>query len=180
MFRISDRVPCSAEKEVLAAKLKREQDEVSTLKTQLAKITESHKAEMDHVASEKTRLEEEMQKLRDAADTAEKKADLAQEAARQFQARIDAWTAEFKKVQENMHGEFLFRVIFFESSRVTFSESLTAAVSSSLQQTSLNLLLALLQPWPSFGKEEKNRCHSLWLIGKLRTISSPSLIESSP
>ena len=98
-----------------ATALKREQDEVTTLKIQLAEIAESHKAEMDHAASKKTRLEEEMQKLRDATDTAEKKADLAQEAARQFQARIDAWTAEFKKVQENMHGEFLFRVIFSES-----------------------------------------------------------------
>ena len=108
LFRVPDRVSRSAEKEELAASLKREQDEVSTLKTQLAEITESHKDEMDHAASEKIRLEEEMQKLRDSADTAEKKADLAQEAARQFQARIDAWTAEFKKVQENMHGEFLF------------------------------------------------------------------------
>lgn len=76
---------------------------------------------MDHTASEKTRLEEEMQQLRDATDTAEKRADLAQEVARQFQARIDAWTAEFKKVQDNMHGEFSFRVIF--------SESLSADVS---------------------------------------------------
>ena len=50
--------------------LTREQDEVSTLKTQLADIDESHKAEMEHAASEKIRLEEVMQKLRDAADTA--------------------------------------------------------------------------------------------------------------
>ena len=108
VFRISDRVSRSAEKEELAAALKREQDEVAALKTQFHEISESHKTEMDQAASEKTQLEEEMQKLRDAADTAKKKSDLAQEAARQFQARIDAWTVEFKKMQENMHGELLF------------------------------------------------------------------------
>ena len=65
-----------------ATALKREQDEVATLKNQLAEISESHKAEMEQAASEKTRLEEEMQKLREAADTSEKKSKLAQAAAR--------------------------------------------------------------------------------------------------
>ena len=120
MFRISDRVSRSAKKEELATKLKREQDEVSTLKTQMADLAESHKVEMDHAASEKTRLEEEMQKLQDAADTSEKKANLANEAAPQFQARMDAWTAEFKKVHQNMHGKFPFRVTFSEFFRVIF------------------------------------------------------------
>ena len=103
---------CPAEKEEMmkthAAALKREQDEVATLKTQLAEINESHKAEMNHAASEKTRLEEEMQKFREAADAAKKTAESAQQAGQRFQARIDAWAAEFKKVQENMHGEFPF------------------------------------------------------------------------
>ena len=113
VFRMPDRVSRAAEKEELAVQLKREQAEVSTLKTQLTEISESHKVEMEHAASEKIRLEEEMQKLKDAADTAEKKAALAQEAARRFQARIDAWTAEFSKVQDNMHGEFPFGFVLF-------------------------------------------------------------------
>ena len=100
--------------------LKREQDEVATLKDQLAEIGEAHKVEMEQAALEKTRLEEEVQQLRQAAETSEKKAELAQEAARQFQARIDAWTVEFKKVQDNMHGEFIFRVTFSESFQVIF------------------------------------------------------------
>ena len=118
-FRICNRVLCLAEKDELvkthATALKREQDEVATLKTRLAEINEAHKTEMDHAALEKTQLEEEMQKLRDAADTAENKASLAQEAARQFQARIDAWTVEFKKVQENMHGELSFPSYHFQT-----------------------------------------------------------------
>ena len=123
MFRFTDRVSCSAEKAKLekthATALKREQDEVATLKNQLAEIAESHKTEMDQAASEKTRLEEDLQKLRDAADTAEKKAELAQEAVGRFQARIDAWTAEFRKVQDNMHGKSLFWVNLAE---LSFSE----------------------------------------------------------
>ena len=110
MSQFSDRVSRAAEKEKLADKLKREQAEVSTLKTQLTDISDSHKVEMEHAASERTRLEEEMQRLKDAADTAEKKAELAQEAAGRFQARIEAWTVEFRKVQDNMHGESLFWV----------------------------------------------------------------------
>ena len=96
-----------------ATVLKREQDEVATLKLQLSEINKSHKAQLDRAASTKNQMEGEMQKLRAAAEAAEKKTALAQEATRQFQARIDAWTAEFKKVQDNMHGEFLFRVTFF-------------------------------------------------------------------
>ena len=91
-----------------ATALKREQEEVATLKTQLAEISEAHKVEMGQAVLEKTRLEEEVQQLRQAAKASEKKSELAQEAARQFQARIDAWTVEFKKVQDNMHGEIPF------------------------------------------------------------------------
>ena len=91
-----------------ATALKRAEDEVVTLRDQLAEITDSHKVEMEQAASEKTRLEEEVQQLRQEAETSQKNAELAQEAARQFQARIDAWTVEFKKVQDNMHGEFIF------------------------------------------------------------------------
>ena len=94
--------------ETHATALKREQDEVASLKTQLADIAESHKVEMEQAASEKTRLDEEAQQLRQAAETSEEKARLAQEAAQRFQAQINAWAAEFKKVQEHMHGEFQF------------------------------------------------------------------------
>ena len=117
------------------------------MKTQLTEIAESHKAEMDNAASEKTELEEEMQKLRDAADTAEKKADLARQAAQQFQARINAWTAEFTKVQENMSSKFLFLSCYF---RVIFSES-ALTDTASLQQTSPTPMLGLPQPLLSFG-----------------------------
>ena len=124
MSRFPDRISSSAEKEELtkshAAALKREQDEVAMLRTQLAEISESHKIEMEQAATEKTGLEEEMEKLRNAAATAEKEADSARLAAQQFQARIDAWPAEFQKVQENMSGKFLFLSYYF---RVTFSES---------------------------------------------------------
>ena len=105
----SDRISCAAEKVKLADQLKQEQAEVSTLKTQLTDISESHKVEMEHAASERTLLEEEAQQLRQAAETSEEKARLAQEAAQRFQARIDAWAVEFKKVQDNMHGEADFR-----------------------------------------------------------------------
>ena len=88
--------------------MKQAEDEVAALKNQLAEIAESHKVEMEQAASEKSRLEEEVQQLRQAAEASEEKAKLAEEAARRFQARIDAWAAEFKKVQENMHGEFQF------------------------------------------------------------------------
>ena len=116
LFRFADRVSCSAEKDKMekahATALKREQHEVATLKSQLTEISEAHKVEMEHVTSEKTQLEKEVQQLRQAAEASEKKSELAQEAARQFQARIDAWTVEFKKVQDNMHGEISFRNIF--------------------------------------------------------------------
>ena len=106
----ADRVFCSVEKTKLekahAIALKRSEDEVATLKSQLADITEAHKTEMEQAASEKTRLEEDLQKIRDAAGTAEKKAEIAEAAAGRFQARIDAWTVEFRKVQDNMHGKF--------------------------------------------------------------------------
>ena len=75
------------------------------MKTQLADIAEAHKVEMEQAALEKSRLEEEVQQLRQAAEASEKKVGLAEEAVRQFQARIDAWAKEFKKVQENMHGK---------------------------------------------------------------------------
>ena len=88
-----------------ATALKQEHDEVATLKTQLAEISESHKTEMENAASERTVLEQEMQKLRESTDAAEKTAESAQQAAQRFQARIDAWTAEFMKVQENMSGK---------------------------------------------------------------------------
>ena len=64
---------------------------------------------MEQAASEKTRLEEEAQQLRQAAKTSEEKARLAEVAAQRFQSRIDAWAVEFKKVQENMHGEITVR-----------------------------------------------------------------------
>ena len=106
---------------------------MATLKLQLAKINKAHRAQLERAASVKTQLYEEIQKLREAADIAEKKAALAQEAARQFQSRIDAWKAEFKKVQENMHGEFLLRNIFLNFSELTFPfffELLIAAAPS--------------------------------------------------
>ena len=109
----SDRISCAAEKAKLADQLKQEQAEVSTLKTQLTDVSESHKVEMEHAASERNRLEEEVQQLRQAAETSEEKARLAQEATQRFQARIDAWAVEFKKVQNHMHGEANFRDIFF-------------------------------------------------------------------
>ena len=60
-FRICDGVMRSAEKEEMVkmhvVALKREQDEIATLKTQLAEISESHKTEMENDASEKTELE---------------------------------------------------------------------------------------------------------------------------
>ena len=68
---------------------------------------------MEHATSEKIRLEEEVQQLRQAAETSEEKTRLAQEAAQRFQARIDAWAVEFKKVQNHMHGEANFRDTFF-------------------------------------------------------------------
>ena len=110
VFRFADEVLCSAEKakleETHAEALKREKDEVTNLKSQLAEIAGSHKAEMDQVASEKTQLEEEVQKLREAAATSEKRAELAQEAAGRFQGRINAWAVEFGKVHDNMHGKY--------------------------------------------------------------------------
>ena len=113
MFRICDVVFCSADKAKLeknhATALKQAEDEVAALKSQLADIAESHKVEMEQAASERTRLEEEVQQLRQAAETSEEKTRLAQEAAQRFQARIDAWAVEFKKVQNNMHGETKFR-----------------------------------------------------------------------
>ena len=112
MFRITDKVFCSADKAKLeenhATALKRAEDEVAALKSQLAEIAESHKVEMEQAASEKTRLEKEVQQLRQAAEASDKKAKLAEEAAQRFQAQINAWAAEFKKVQEHMHGNFLF------------------------------------------------------------------------
>ena len=87
----SDRILCAAEKAKLADQLKQEQAEASTLKTQLTDIAEAHKIEMEHAASERTQLEEEVQQLRQAAEASEGKARLAQEAAQRFQARIDAW-----------------------------------------------------------------------------------------
>ena len=129
VFRFTDEVFCSAEKAKLekdhATALKREQDEVAALKSQLADIAESHKVEMEQAASEKTRLEEEVQQLRQAAEASKKKAELAQKAAQQFQARIDAWAVEFKKVQDNMHGEFNFRDTFlFDLSELCFFSGL--------------------------------------------------------
>ena len=109
----SDRILCTAEKAKLADQLKQEQAEASTLKTQLTDIAEAHKIEMEHAASERTQLEEEVQQLRQAAEASEEKARLAQEAAQRFQARIDAWAVEFKKVQNHMHGEANFRDTFF-------------------------------------------------------------------
>ena len=85
---------------------------MAALKSQLTEIAESHKIEMEQAASEKTRLEEEVQQLRQAAEASKEKAKLAQEAAQRFQARIDAWAVEFKKVQDNMHGETHFRDTF--------------------------------------------------------------------
>ena len=125
MFRFADEVFCSAEKAKLekthATALKREQDEVTSLKTQLAEISDAHKIEMEHAISEKTRLEEEVQQLRQAAEASEEKAKLAQEGAQRFQARIDAWAVEFKKVQDNMHGETTFRDTFlFDLSESSF------------------------------------------------------------
>ncbi|KAM0927090.1 hypothetical protein ACQ4PT_003197 [Festuca glaucescens] len=96
----------NAEKDKLAGQLKQEQEEVASLKNQLAETSESHKAELERAASEKTRLENEKLKIQGVADEAEKKSAAAEEAARQFQVRIDAWTAEFKKVQDNMHANF--------------------------------------------------------------------------
>ena len=76
---------------------------------------------MEHAASEKTRLEEEVQQLRQAAAASEEKVKLAQEAAQRFQARIDAWAVEFKKVQDNMHGEANFRnTLLFDLSELSF------------------------------------------------------------
>ena len=109
----SDRISCAAEKVKLADQVKQEQAEVSILKTQMSDISESHRVEMEHAFSERTQLEEEVQQLRQAAETSEEKARLAQEAAQRFQARIDAWAVEFKKVQDNMHGEANFRDTFF-------------------------------------------------------------------
>ena len=54
VFRIPDRFSRSTEKGELAAALKREQDEVAALKTQLHEISESHKTEMDQATSKKT------------------------------------------------------------------------------------------------------------------------------
>ena len=117
----ADRICCSAEKAKLekthASALKRSEEEVASLKSQLADITEAHKTEMEQAASEKTRLEEDLKKIRDAAGTTEKKAEIAEAAAGRFQAWIDAWTAEFRKVQDNMHGE-LSKLTLFESCRV--------------------------------------------------------------
>ena len=102
MFRIANRVSCPAEKanleESRAIALKQAEDEVATLKSQLAEIAEAHKAEMEQAASEKSRLEEEVEQLRQAAETSEGKTKLAEEAAQRFQAQINAWAAEFKKV----------------------------------------------------------------------------------
>lgn len=91
-----------------ALALKREQDEVASLKTQLSEITEARKVEREQAASEKTQLDEAVQQLRQAAEASGDKARLAEEAAQRFQSRIDAWAAEFKKVQENMDGETSF------------------------------------------------------------------------
>ena len=181
MFRFDDGVFCSAEKakleETHAQALKREQDEVTNLKSQLADIAESHKAEMDQAASEKSRLEEEMQKLREAADTSEKKAELAQAAAGRFQTRIEAWTEEFRKMQDNMHGKPC-RV--FECSRVIFFRAFELMQFSLVQQTSPNPLRVLLRPWLNFGRIETKQCQFLWPIGKSRITSSPSPTGSGP
>ena len=56
LFRFTDGVFCSAEKAKLekthATALKREQDEVTSLRTQLAEINDAHKIEMEHAISE--------------------------------------------------------------------------------------------------------------------------------
>ena len=104
-----------------ATAIKQAEDEVAALKSQLAEIADSHKVEMEEAASEKTRLEEEAQQLRQAAEASEEKARLAQEAAQWFQAQINAWAAEFKKVQEHMHGETTFRdTLLFDISELLF------------------------------------------------------------
>ena len=55
-------------------KLKLEQKEAATVRTQLTETLDAHKTEMDHAVEEKTQLEGEMQKLREAADTVERDA----------------------------------------------------------------------------------------------------------
>ena len=109
VFRLADKAFCSAEKtkleETHAVALKLEQDKVATLTKQLADLAESRKVEMEQAAKEKTRLEEEVLQLRQATETSEGKATLAQEAAQRFQTRVDSLAVEFKKVQDHMHGE---------------------------------------------------------------------------
>ena len=62
-----------------------------------------------------------MQQLRRAAEASEDKARLAEEAAQRFQTRIDALAVEFKKVQENLHGETTFRdSLLFDISEFVF------------------------------------------------------------
>src|SRR4051812_29588977 len=87
-FRILTLFPFLAENKELSAKLALEQEEVQSLRKQLAELTESQKVETDHLVCEKTRLEEEMEKLRTASNVAERKALLAEQAAQRFQAQI--------------------------------------------------------------------------------------------
>src|SRR4051812_49220262 len=112
-FRILSLFLFLAENKELNAKLVREQEEVQSLRRQLAELTESQKAEADHLVSEKTRLEEEMEELRTTRNAAERKVLLAEQAAQRFQAHITAWTSEFKKVQAHMHGKLNFRILCF-------------------------------------------------------------------
>ena len=159
MFRIFDVVFCSADKAKAeknhATALKQAEDEVATLKSQLAEINDAHKIEMEHVTSEKTWLEEEAQQLRQAAETSEEKARLAQEAAQRFQARIDAWAVEFKRVQDNMHGEANFRdTLLFDLSELSlFSPDFVLMLFwFAVQKIAQTPLLVLLRLWLSFGR----------------------------
>ena len=125
VFRLADRVFCSAEKakleETHAAALKTEQDKVATLTKQLADLAEARKVETEQAATEKTRLVEEVKQLRQAAEASEGKVKLAEEAAQRFQTRIDSLAAEFKKVQAHMHGKTNFRETHpFDVSELSF------------------------------------------------------------
>src|SRR3954453_16627809 len=99
----------------MTKQLKKEQDEVASLKSQLTKSGQTYKTELEHAASERTRQENELQKIKGTADEAEQRRILAEGLARQFQARIDAWTVEFRNVQENMHSKFPFFGILLRS-----------------------------------------------------------------
>src|SRR4051794_37665380 len=87
-FRMLNLLPFLAENKELSAKLVLEQEEVQSLRRQLAELTESQKAETNHLVCEKTRLEEEMEKLRTTSNAAKRKALLAKQAAHRFQAQI--------------------------------------------------------------------------------------------